>query len=80
VIGQGFQQLRQPWVATSKDRQKQLQRTIAIAAIDDLIALWKDGADPSILQMLRSVARFRRLRLRFLPTLGNEPKILAPAI
>jgi DNA helicase II / ATP-dependent DNA helicase PcrA len=38
----------------AKDKQKQLQK--ASAAIDHLIALWKDGADPSLLQVLRSVA------------------------
>lgn len=36
------------------DKKKQLQKVSA--AIDDLMTLWNNGADPSLLQILRSIA------------------------
>ncbi|NUA26309.1 ATP-dependent helicase [Cupriavidus basilensis] len=47
--------LSQAALRNAEDKQKQLQT--ASAAIDELMALWKDNATPTLLQILRCVAK-----------------------
>lgn len=53
--------LTQAALRESKDTQKHLQQVNA--AINTLIALWKDGADPTLLQILRCIAEHKLLEI-----------------
>lgn len=45
----------------AEDKQKHLQ--MVTAAIDELMTLWKDGADPTLSQVLRCIARNKLLAI-----------------
>jgi DNA helicase-2/ATP-dependent DNA helicase PcrA len=53
--------LTQAALRETKDTQRHLQQVNA--AIDTLMTLWKDGADPTLLQVLRCVAEHKLLEI-----------------
>ena len=53
--------LTQAALRETEDKQKHLQQVNA--AIDTLMALWKDGADPTLLQILQCVAEHKLLEI-----------------